>query len=337
MRNAQREMKILKPVRQVIVNGQSLGARMTNFKEFLQFYLPGYTVVNVCRPGTGYTGLRKGTVPFEQSILAGGEVVVIVHGELESILNTSAATYAGYLQSWRDDYAAALHKPNLKLLFCQVSSQTYNYFGTPTVSNVALGQFNAAFDGTHTGLYMMGPKYQFPYDATDHTHLTTSGCSWLGQKYALTLVRLIANEAWTPLYPTSITRVGAAVTLHLSVPVGPLVFDTATFSAHPNGKYGLVYNDSGGTVSISSTPVISGSTSTFNLSATPSSSPRKIRYGYWPAAGTTPVAYDGYPDAYASGGMIYGNIRDSDSVPRYVGSTAYNMGNWLVHFEMDVP
>lgn len=336
MRNAQRSIRDAKPAHQVIVTGQSLGARITNLKDALQFYLPGYDVFNVAVPGSGYTGLKYNNYAFMRSIVAGGDIVIAVHGEYDTITAVSAATYAGYLQEWRDDYAKYLNKPNLKLLFCQCSSVLLDTTGTPSLYGPPFGQYNAALDGTHTGLYLMGPKYYFPYDAADYTHLITAGCSWLGQKYAQIIGRLVNTGNWKPLYPLSIGRTGAAVTITLNVPVGPLVFDTTTIGAHPNGKYGLVYNDAGGTISISSTPLISGNTITFNLSGTPSTTPRKIRYGYYAAAGTTPVVYAGYPNSYAAGGMVYGNIRDSDTVSRYVEGS-YNMGNWLVHFEMDVP
>ena len=338
MRNAQREPKQnLQPTHQVIVNGQSLGERMRHLKEALQFYLPGTNVFNTAVGGTGYTGLRIGTNPFNRSVIAGGDVVVIVHGEYESYINTSAATFAGYMQTWRDDYAAALRKSNLKMLFCQCSSQAYFAFGDYSMSKVALGQFNTAFDGTHTGLYMMGPKYYFPY-MSDKTHLTDDGCSWLGQKYAQILSRLINTGSWAPLYPTSITRSGADVTIHLNVPVGPLVFDTTTLAAHPEGKYGFRYEDSDGAMGIATTPVISGNTITFSLPGTPTAVTRKVRYGYWKTAASTPI-YNGdpYTNSYAAGGMLYGNVRDSDSVSRYVDGNAYQMGNWLVQFEMDVP
>lgn len=344
MRNAQREPKRLQPTHQVIINGQSLGERMIHFKDALQFYLPGYTVINAAIGGTGYTGLRKGTIPFLKGIEAGGDVVVIVHGELESILGTARATYSGYLQTWRDDYAEMLNKPNLKVLFCQCSSQAIFGFGAYGLPPTVLGQWDAAFDGTHTGLYMMGPKYYFPYHA-DATHLTTpatpgapSGVSWMGQKYAQVLARLINTGNWEPLYVTSINRSGADITLNLNVPVGSIVFDTTTMAAHPNGKYGLSYEDADGAIGIATTPVIAGNTITFSLASPPTASPRVIRYGYWTAAGTTPVANGiAYPNSYAVGGMTYGNIRDSDTVASYVDSNAYQMGNWLVHFEMDVP
>ncbi|MCC6156140.1 MAG: hypothetical protein IT367_20410 [Candidatus Hydrogenedentes bacterium] len=336
MRNAQRTPRTMPAKHNIIVAGQSLGDRMTHLQAAMQFYLPGYTVFNAAVGGAGYTGLKLGTPAFTKSVQYGGDQVIIVHGETDAYLYANPATYAAYLQEWRDDYADYLHAPNLKVLFCQCSSQMVNATGTPQIAEVALGQYNTALAGGGTNLYMMGPKYQFPYLA-DATHLTANGCSWLGQKYAQVLSRLITNGSWLPLYPTSITRSGAAVTIHLNVPVGPLVFDTTTIAAHPNGDYGLVYNDAGGTIAISGTPAISGNTITFNLTGTPSTTPRKIRYGYWPASGTTPILNAGSAYSYSAGGMVYGNIRDSDTVSRYIDNNAYNMGNWLVHFEMDVP
>ena len=337
MRDAQRSVRTMPAKHNVIVAGQSLGDRMTHFQEAMQFYLPGYTIYKAAVGGAGYTGLKFGTAPFTKSVQYGGDQVIVVHGEADAYLFASRATYAGYLQEWRDDYAHYLGQPNLKMLFCQCSSQFTFNTTPPNIADVTFGQYNAALGGGGTNLYLMGPKYYFPYDPTDHTHLTTNGCSWLGQKYAQILSRLIKTGSWLPLYPTNIGRVGAAVTITFNVPVGPLVFDTTTMAAHPNGKYGLEYNDAGGTISISSTPIISGNTITFNLSGTPSTSPRVIRYGFWPAAGTTPVVNAGSVYSYCGGGMSYGNIRDSDTVSRYVDSNAYQMGNFLVHFEMAVP
>lgn len=334
MRNAQRAIRTIPSKNNIIIAGQSLGVQMTDFQAAMQFYLPGYTVFNTAVNGAGYTGLKKGTAAFTKGVQQGGNQVIIVHGEADAYLYASAATYEGYLDEWRADYAANLQVPNLKVLYCQCSSQMTNNTGTPNIADVALGQFDAI---GNTGLYCLGPKYQFPYDA-DATHLTTAGRSWMGQKYAQVLSRLITTGSWLPLYPTSIQRTGAAVTINLNVPVGPLVFDTTTVPAHPNGDYGLSYEDAGGTIGISGTPAIAGNTITFNLTGTPSTTPRVIRYGYWPASGTTPILNAGSDYSYAAGGMVYGNIRDSDTVAQYVNQgDAYNMGNWLVHFEMAVP
>jgi hypothetical protein len=323
--------------RQVIVAGQSLGAGIRHLKEALQFYLPGYTEFNTAIGGSGYTGLKYGTWSFARSVQAGGNIVIVVHGEYDSYINATRATYAGYLNQWRDDYARELGKSGLKLIYCQASSQLYNRYGSPSLPDVVLGQWDMVTAGYDEGVYCFGPKYQFPYNASDHTHLTADGYSWLGQKYAQIIGRVVTTGTWRPLYPTSIDRVGAAVTINLNVPVGPLVFDTTTLAAHPNGDYGLSYEDAGGTIAIDGTPVIAGNTITFNLTGTPSTSPRVIRYGYWPAAGTTPVLNADSEYSYAAGGMVFGNIRDSDTVAQYVDGNAYQMGNWLVHFEMAVP
>lgn len=337
MRDAQRAVRTMPSKKNVIIAGQSLGVQMTHFQEAMQFYLPGYTAYNAAVNSAGYTGLKLGTAPFTKSVQYGGDQVIAVHGEADSYTYASRATYKGYLQQWRDDYAHYLGKSSLNMLFCQCSSQMTNNYGTPNIADVALGQFDAAFGGG-TNLYMMGPKYYFPYDPADYTHLTANGRSWMGQKYAQVLARLINTGVWYPLYPTHITRSGADVTIHLNVPVGPLVFDTTTVTAHPNGDYGLSYEDAGGSIAISGTPVIAGNTITFTLTGTPSASPRVIRYGYWPASGTTPVLNAGSLYSYAAGGMVYGNIRDSDTVARYVNpGDAYQMGNFLVHFEMAVP
>lgn len=332
-------------VNQVLIIGQSLGVAILNVKEALSFYLPGWNVYNAAVGSTLYTGLKKGTEPFNRSIAQGGSVILCIHGESDAAVPTNAAVYGQYVHDWHDDYAAALHNNNIKFLLDQVSSRAYDYPNNGTVFLSALAydsQYHVGIDDPNDKIFLAGPKYQYAYETVasqptgaPYVHMTADSYSWLGQKYAQIIGRLVNNGDWKPLYPTSITRSGAVITVNLNIPVPPLVLDTTTVSARD--KYGFSFLDSNGSATVSSVSVGS-STITVTLTGTPTGTTKTLYYAFWPNHPTLSPLHDfGGSRSYAVGSMIAGNIRDSDTFSQYVpGTGPYNGGNWLTHFAIDI-
>ena len=320
--------------RQVIVTGQSLGQGLRDFSEALQLYAPGYTVYNTSVGSTPYSGLKRGTYPFERSILEGGSAVLCIHGEGDSIAGAASGVYAGYLAEWAADYSAALRK-TVPFLLTQMSSRLYDYGDGFSVgmSRVALDQAAAAQLSGTDNIYLLGPMYQYPYQA-DQMHLTWDGYSWLGNKAAQVMSRILGGTNWEPLYPTGVSRTGNVITLTLNVPVGPLVADTTTVPAR--GNYGFNFFNADWNANIADV-TLGTNTLTITLTATPTGAWKKLYYAYFSQTGTPLADWPGAP-SYAAGGLAAGNIRDSDTAASFAPNTGpYQMGNWLTHFVMDVP
>jgi hypothetical protein len=330
--------------RQVIITGQSLALAILNVPEALKFYLPGWTVYNGSVGSTYYTDLKTGTVPFANSVQHGGSVILCIHGESDAAAPTDPIVYKQNLIDWRNDYASAMANPNLMFLLDQMSSKGYDYDNNSSVYPSHLihySQYHAGLDNTADKIFLAGPKYQYQYETValqpsgaPYVHMTSDSYSWLGQKYAQIIGRLVNTGDWKPLYPTGISRTGAVITITCNVPVPPLAIDTTTVSARTNR--GFVYEDSTSSATISSVTV-GTNTITITLNTTPTGSTKIIRYAYWPNHPTlSPLSIGSR--GYAIGGMIAGNIRDSDTFAQYVSGTGpWNGGNWLVHFTLDVP
>lgn len=340
MRSSRSLLGNIQKRRQVIITGQSLGYAVRDMQAALQFYAPGYSTFNTAVGSTLYSGLKKGTFPFSRSIQAGGSLVACIHGETDASSNTVAATYKQDIIDWQADYQTALNLPAVPFLLCQCSSQMFDYGYGPELSRITYqSQYEAALDSGSDNIYLLGPKYQYAYETpgaqptgAPYVHMTTDSYSWLGQKYAQVLGRIIGGTNWKPLYPTSIGRSGAVITVNFNIPTGPLVLDTTIVSSRAH--YGFEYVDSASTPTISSV-VVNSSTVVITLSGTPTGTGKTLRYAYLATSGS-PLATGG--GAYATGGMAAGNIRDSDTFAQYVtGTGPYNGGNWLCHFSMAVP
>lgn len=275
--------------------------------------------------GQAYATLKKGTANYADGITQVTNArtrvgstnyhcagVSVIHGETDGANGVTAAAYQGYLEEWQSDYQTDINAITgevgvLPMLLCQMSAQA----GTVTnvLKQVSLGQVAACKDNP-TLLFMACPKYMFTY--ADTVHLTAASYRWLGEYHAKAWKSIIAGNGWEPLWPDSVTRDGAVITLTMHVPAGPMVFDTTTVAAVPN--YGFEYVDDTSSATIS-TVAIDGNNIVITLSATPTGANKKIRYAYTNQIG---------------GVGPKGNLRDSDPTASIYGNTLYN---WCVHFE----
>lgn len=120
--------------------------------------------------GAQYDWIKRGTVPFAESVAAGGVILACVHGEKDSTIGTSRADYAAYMLQWQRDYSAALALP-VPLVISQVSSKRQVDDST-RLSDVAYAQTDAANDSPF--VFMMGPRYQYRYE-TERDIVSISG------------------------------------------------------------------------------------------------------------------------------------------------------------------
>ncbi len=288
--------------------------------------------------GTAYIGLKKGTTPYTNGLaqataghalaMAAGKthavrVVTTVHGESDHVSRNPS--YEANLVEWQSDYQTDIRvitgqTSAIPLLQTQMSSHTK--LGQ-TTSLIPVAQLAAHVN--HPGLIVLvGPKYHLEY-APDGVHLSNEGYRHMGEDYAKVYRRIILEgRPWEPVRPTSVTRVGAVVTVKFHVPAPPLTFDT-TLVTDP-GNFGFEYSeDPGGTPPRITAVSLSGvDTVTLTLSSAPTGTGRRLRYAFTGLAGAR-----GGPTTGARG-----NLRDSDATASRAG---YKLYNWCVHFDEPLP
>jgi hypothetical protein len=286
--------------------------------------------------GTAYSGLKKGTVPYQNGlaqVTAGITIsaslkqsyvvraVTVVHGETDGV-NKNAA-YDKDLAQWQTDYEADVRaltkqKVPIPMLQSQISSWTKSGMATSLIPGA---QLQASID--HPGkVILVGPKYFLPY--SDGIHLTNEGYRQLGEHYAKVYRRLVLEgKTWEPLRPKNITRTGAVIRVVFFVPKPPLVLDTSHVS-NP-GHLGFEYkDDSASPPKIQSVALDGADAVKVTLAAAPTGNKRTLSYAW-----TGVVGNNGGPTTGPRG-----NLRDSDATPSRIG---YSLYNWCVHFSQAVP
>lgn len=124
----------------------------------------------------------------------------------------------------------------LPLFLCQTASHIHYGHSTP---GIALKQL--AFADERPFVFVT-PKHFMPY--ADEQHLNNIGYKWLGGYYGLAFKRLLFDGIKVqPLMPVEIERIGKRVYLRFDT---PLVFDTTTIAADPDGFYGFRLADAAG-------------------------------------------------------------------------------------------
>jgi hypothetical protein len=126
--------------------------------------------------GASYNEIKKGTSYYDNSILSGGVLVDLIHGETDTNLGTSQPQYLANILQMQKDYSADLGI-NIPLVTDQMSSLG-NKFNRALMSPIALSQWQASQE---ENIYLVGPKYQYPY--VDGIHLTEDGYKWLSDQH----------------------------------------------------------------------------------------------------------------------------------------------------------
>lgn len=287
--------------------------------------------------GRAYYELKKGTNSFSAGmaqVAAAAEIataqgdrlavraVAMIHGESDHGIENS--NYEQDLLQWQGDYEADIRAITgqahpVPMFLCQISTWTMYGKGHAT-SVIPKAQLSAA-DARPERIFVVGPKYFFPY--VDGVHLNADGERWLGEYYAKVYRKvLIDGERWIPVRPLAQSRDGAVITVDFHVPEPPLVFDTEGVS--DPGNLGFEYwDDSDAPPSIVNVELSGDAQVQVTLSAEPTADNKRIRYAY-----TGVFATPGGPNTGPRG-----NLRDSDSTQ---SRHDYPLYNWSVHFDEPV-
>lgn len=280
--------------------------------------------------GYSYAQLERGTEPFrvyERSVEAFGARVpgatlqhmAVIHGE--SNYSDAKATYLGHLVEWRTDVENKARASGVDVgagvvaYLSQPSGWTNSIFNL-VHSQVPDAMVQAAEDYP-TQFKLVGPQYDLTYRDVNHPNTASS------YKLGARIGRAMADPDWQPVWPLSVTRDGATITMLVHAPTPPLVEDTV--SVTDPGGLGFTFTDDGTPptvtgVDCTSEPCV-GNTCTciIVLSGTPSGANKKLRYAYTVTRPANPGPTTG----------PRGCIRDS------AGGAAGP--NWMVHFDEAVP
>ena len=194
------------------------------------------TVIQKGGSGPAYAaGLRELTVA---STKLGVSVIVacisLRHGEADSQNeNLGYQTAVDTLQTnYQADVVTSggfLDRPTLPMVFTAQASQPGGFVGNNT--SVSLAALLALSQAHPTRFIYAGPDYQDPnFDAQHKSEYRREG-----EKQAQALAHWRSTGSWSPLWMTSVGRVGAVVTITWNVPVGPLAFDTSKGQPHQVG------------------------------------------------------------------------------------------------------
>jgi len=284
--------------------------------------------------GQAYASIKKGTQTYANALamitaaagLAPGYVhgaTLIAHGEQDDKFSTVG--YGNDLLQWQQNYQADIqaitHQVQaIPLITSQIASWTDNSaHATPWTPQ----QVDAIARANPGVVINSGPSYMLQYIPAG-THLTAQGERWRAEYYHKAYRSYLAKGDFQPLRMSTISRVGALITLTLLVPVAPLVIDTVLVTDpvanFPGEKYGFEFDDSSGAPpTITSVSVTAPTQLTILLSATPTGPTPTLRYAW--------TGIVGNPCGPTTGAR--GCIRDSDTTPSLFGNNLYN---WLIVF-----
>jgi hypothetical protein len=277
------------------------GSETTSYANAIQQVTAAKTIAN----GSGY-GYEVLAMPFH-------------HGESDDYGSRSAPFYGAQLEQFWLDYntdikAITGQVRDLTMFITQCSS--HQRFDGAAYSSIEVYRLFKLFPLRYV---IVCPKYFMSYsDAI--AHLDTNGSNMMGDLVGAAMAQhFLEGNPWKPLYPASVTRSGATLTVVFHVPVEPIVFDTVVVT-NP-GSYGFEYvNTSNASVTINSVSILNTNTIEIVLA---SATAGKLRYAYTGVVGSAPGAATG----------PRGNLRDSAN---YRNTYNLPLSNWCVHFEEDV-
>jgi len=292
---------------------------------------------------TAYSGLAKGTNPYNNSVnvisrllssapgYSDSETIVTpailcVHGESDM----SNASYDSNIRQWQSDYEtdikALTGQTGTIPMFCWQPSCWTAAANVNLATGISPYKILSEFEANPTKIIPVGAGYFMPHDADGVHRDTGTEYAWMGEYTAKAFYQhVVQGIQWYPLYPTSIVRVGATITVSFAGRVGNLVLDTTNVS--DPGNYGFEWSQTGGTARTISSVALGGSNTQviITLIGDPGSpSAQRLRYAYTGTAGN-------------SGGPTTGPrgcLRDSD--PEIGTTTGRNLYNWCLHFDKAV-
>lgn len=281
---------------------------------------------------TAYSGLAKGTVPYDNSIDAtergvnlannryeGGSRVLaflIKHGEADNL----NANYGANLETWLDDYTADITPitgQSESIVFIMTQSSTWGRQNTTT--NISAFAMLEKYREDPTRFVVSHARYMLVHG--DGLHPTNVAYRADGEMDVPAYVtNVLYGQVYKALIITNTSISGTNVTV--DYPANNLELKTNVVS-NP-GNFGFEwFDDAGPSVSITSVTVTDGNTITLGLSGVPSGGGFEVRYAYTttsgsfggPTTGPRGNVYDGDTDFTSIHGTDLGRYALHDRVP----------------------
>lgn len=205
---------------------------------------------------------------------------------------------------------------DVKLILYQTVS--HNVRKTKTYIDIANAQYHVA--KTDPDITMSNTTYQLQF-LKDNVHFTNIGSKLNGANHAIAAKRLIVDKLnWRPINVERIDYSGGKITLHLHVPVPPLVFDEVAVT-NP-GNYGFsVFDKENKPVTINSVAIVNGTTIKINING-------NVKPGWYIWYGNNGIKTGSIDGAR-------GNLRDSqgEKIKTVINGETYRNDNWSPIFK----
>lgn len=175
------------------------------------------------------------------------------------------------IADYNTDWGAVLPVGNgsIHMFVTQLSASTQNPAGNASLAHLSAARADPL-------IHISTPNYIF--DFVDTVHKTGLG-HFLAGEYQMRAHDVVARGgAWTPLWPTSVTRSGAVITIVFSVPEGDLEFsdDLRPFAEN----MGFEYTDDSASQTIAAVAITAPNTVQVTLTGTPSGANPAIAYAF---------------------------------------------------------
>ena len=287
---------------------------------------------NVAVGGRAYVELKRGTVPYNNSIraivrakekaeLLGYDyevsAIAVVHGEAD-LFNPN---YKDNILEWYDNYNVDIKKiteqtNDIKFLMSQTIMTPYQYNDQyPNHTKSAIDVYEAS--KVNSNIIITTAQYPFEYTLYD-PHMSAKGYRDLGGYFGLAYRQStdILRENFVGVYPKTFTLNSNVLSIKFNVPTRPLVFDTEEVAKVKDGNYGFVIESEN--VTIQNVEIKNGDTVKITLSGVPVGD-TYISYAYDIKEGTT-----------LGSTANRGNLRDSNNYISVLSKR--NMYNWGIIF-----
>ncbi|MFM8117490.1 hypothetical protein PU695_22495 [Klebsiella pneumoniae] len=255
------------------------------------------------KSGTAYSGLKKGTEPYQWGItaftsfcdrvLAMGKIpvsrsITIVHGEADAAIVTALGQYKASLNEWvNDEFSDRLAILSARGVTQTIPQVAYiDQMGSRVKTDTQRGDLIAfdqlAISNERADVVMIGPKFHLNRKYhVDIQHLNNVGYAvmgeYQGEAEAWMHKERVAgtNVKWKPVQPVSLVKTGLQLDVTFSSPMGLLLKINTKYGTAPN----LGADLENGSTTITNAVQVSDFVFRFMLAAEPAAG-EYLRFGF---------------------------------------------------------
>jgi hypothetical protein len=297
-----------------------------------------FLVSNVAVSGTGYSGLKRGTTPYNNSILQVTRAKAIadalgvsyeplgfvcVHGEYDTQIHTG--NYTTFLTEWQSDYSADVGSvlgESIDLPFYIVQNGSY-MTNPPEIWDATQAALDLSM-AHPTRFIIASSQYAMSKQTLSGLHMDPVGVLKSGELVGRTIWRNRFEESWSGFYPTTAVRAGTSIVITFNVPVPPLTWDFKEVlqGIAANFVRGFEFHDSTNSANVIDAQITAANQVTLFLNVVPT-------------GGMPYVSYARSGGSHPTGGAR-GNLADSDGSAGLGSNRGYLLPNYCPMFYLPV-